>query len=166
MMNIKYIEDKSIFDSRAKVLVNTVNCKGAMGKGLAKEFATRYPECLPPYKLACDKGQLKPGGVMLIRLDVQPDFFEKRPSVLLFATKDHWRRPSHIEWIKLGLKKITENYRKWNIESLALPQLGCGLGGLNWDEVRPLIEEILGKTKMDIEVYINTPPKSLFSGCQ
>ena len=104
-----------------------------MGKGIAKEFKQRYPEYLPPYKAACDAGILRPGKLMLCQLEVHLDDFEwKIPWVIFFPTKDHWRSKSRLEWIDAGLIYLKDHYREWKIKSVAMPQLGCGLGGLQW----------------------------------
>ncbi|MDX9799248.1 MAG: macro domain-containing protein [Bacteroidales bacterium] len=154
---IKYIENNSIFDSKADALINPVNCKGTMGKGIAKEFKYRFPECFPPYKKACDEGLLKPGILLLVSLNVQLDFFNwKRPSIILFPTKYHWREKSKLEWIEQGLYYLKNNYLSWGIRSVGMPKLGCGLGGLEWDEVKRLIEKYFIDDKLEIELYLST----------
>lgn len=153
---IKYIEDANIFDSRADAFVNPVNCRGVMGKGIALEFKKRFPESLIPYKQACDSRKLVPGKLLFVRLIIQPDLFErKRPGVILFPTKDNWRDKSRIEWIEQGLAYLKNSYSKWNLKSIAMPQIGCGLGGLKWEQVKPLIERYFNDDPVVIEIYLN-----------
>jgi len=153
---IRYIKDGNIFHSTADALVNPVNCRGTMGKGIALEFKKLFPECYPPYKQACDERKLKPGILMLVRLTVKPDdFWEKRPAVILFPTKNHWRGKSKIEWIEQGLAYIKRYWRQWGLKSIAMPQIGCGFGGLKWGEVKPLIERYLREEPIEVEVYLD-----------
>jgi O-acetyl-ADP-ribose deacetylase (regulator of RNase III) len=152
---IRYIENSDLFLSKADALVNPVNCKGLMGQGLALEFKKRFPECVKPYKTAVASGKLHPRTLLYVHLIVQPDLFStKRPAVILFPTKDHWRDKSKIEWINKGLLFLRDHYRQWQINSIALPQIGCGLGGLPWTEVKQLIEQYLCNEPVDVEVYV------------
>lgn len=135
----------SILESPAQTLVNTVNCVGIMGKGLAKEFKSREPAMFVSYKQLCDQGVLKPGVLWLWR--------GKHGWVLNFPTKVHWRNPSRVDWIELGLKKFAASYRDHGIEEISFPRLGCGNGDLDWDEVRPVMEHYLNP--LDIPVFIH-----------
>ncbi len=134
-----------IFKSKAQTLVATVNCVGIMGKGIAKEFRQRFPNMYKAYFKACKRGELQSG-----RLFYYKDLVS---SILCFPTKDNWKGPSKYEFIEAGLKAIVENYQKWGITSLALPPLGCGLGGLDWNKVKPLILKYLSEILIEIEVY-------------
>jgi|GEM_PF-842535 len=152
---IQYIENNDLFLSKADALVNPVNCQGVMGRGIALEFKKRFPECVQPYKTAVASGNLVPGTLLYVHLIVQPDLFSmKRPAIILFPTKDHWRDNSKIEWIDKGLRFLRDHYRQWQINSIALPQIGCGLGGLPWMEVKQLIEQYLCNEPVDVEVYV------------
>lgn len=152
---IRYIVDVNLFDSKADALVNPVNCKGTMGKGIAKEFKKRFPECFIPYKQACDNRKLVPGILMFVKLTVQPDLFEqKRHGIILFPTKDDWRGTSQIEWIEQGLSYLKNHYCQWNLKSIAMPTIGCGLGGLNWEQVKPIIEHYFMEEPVEIEIYL------------
>ena len=152
---IKYIENSDLFKSGAEALVNPVNCKGVMGKGIALEFKKRFPECIPPYKDACDAGKLVPGVLLFVRLTVQPDLFgSRRPGVILFPTKKHWRDKSRIEWLNQGLACLKDCYLRWGVKSIAMPQIGCGLGGLEWEIVRPVIEQYFSEEPIEVEVYM------------
>jgi O-acetyl-ADP-ribose deacetylase (regulator of RNase III) len=153
---VRYINKTKLFNNRADALVNPVNCKGIMGKGIAKEFKKRYPECYLPYMQACKKGKLVPGKLMIVRLTVQPDLFMNlRPAIILFPTKYHWKRKSQLKWIEQGLRYLKKHYRKWGLRSIAMPQLGCGLGGLDWMMVKSLIEKHFKNEPLRVEVYLS-----------
>ena len=123
-----------IFASRAKVLVNPVNTVGIMGAGLAKQFATRFPQALHAYRRACAHRLVRPGTCLYWR---NPD--RHAQDVLMFATKDHWRDPSLLEYIESGLPRLVDQLNRHDAPSVAIPALGCGLGGLLWQDVRPLL---------------------------
>lgn len=143
----------SVMDSPAQTLVNTVNCVGVMGKGIAKAFKDRYPAMFLAYKRICDQNLLEPGKLWLWQ---GPDH-----SVLNFPTKQHWRNPSRIEWIELGLKKFVDSYESRGITSISFPRLGCGNGGLDWDDVRPLMERYLAPLPIDIFIHDYEQPIGL-----
>ncbi len=143
----------SVMDSPAQTLVNTVNCVGVMGKGIAKAFRERYPAMFAPYKRLCDEELLQPGKLWLWQGDDH--------SVLNFPTKVHWRSPSKIEWIELGLQKFVESYEARGITSISFPRLGCGNGGLDWDDVRPLMERYLAPLPIDIFIHDYEKPIGL-----
>jgi O-acetyl-ADP-ribose deacetylase (regulator of RNase III) len=135
----------SILESPAQTLVNTVNCVGVMGKGLAHAFKEREPEMFKAYKRICDQHGLEPGKLWLWR--------GKANWVLNFPTKVHWRNPSKMEWVEQGLEKFVAAYATQGITEISFPQLGCGNGNLEWNEVRPLMEHYL--SKVAIPVYIH-----------
>lgn len=141
----------SIFDSPAQTLVNTVNCVGVMGKGLAKEFKSREPAMFRAYKKLCDENRLEPGLLWLWR--------GKNSWVLNFPTKKHWRSPSKLEWIDAGLSKFVDNYKALGVKEISFPRLGCGNGDLNWDEVKPLMESYL--SDLSIPVFIHDFSKDI-----
>ena len=135
----------NIFNSSAQVITNTVNCVGVMGKGLALAYKKKYPEMFNDYKIKCSEGQVNPG---------QPYLWEnKEVQVLNFPTKRHWKQASLISDIEEGLKYLAGNYSKMGISSVALPPLGCGLGGLSWTDVKSLINKYLGSIE-DLDVYV------------
>lgn len=138
-------------ESSAQTLVNTVNCVGVMGKGLAKAFKDRDPEMYSAYKRICEDGILKPGKLWLWK--GQPNW------VLNFPTKIHWRNPSKLEWIEEGLAKFVAGHAELGIREISFPRLGCGNGGLNWDDVRPVMEHYLSPLK--IAVFIHDYDKSI-----
>lgn len=147
---ISIIPGGDIFSSRCAAIVNAVNCEGVMGKGLAAEFKQRHPSAFLEYQDACRKGLLRPGRCLLSYLDG-----EKPRFAVQFPTKGRWRRPSRIEYIELGLVDLVEQVRLHAIPSLALPALGCGLGGLSWHVVRPMIEASFAPLDgyVDVELY-------------
>jgi len=129
----------NIFDENTEAIVNTVNCVGVMGKGLALEFKKRFPENFKQYVAACNRSMLRPG-----RMFTHNSFStEGHRYIINFPTKKHWRDPSRIEYIESGLHDLTDVISVFNIESIAIPALGCGLGGLDWSRVRKLIDTIL-----------------------
>ena len=135
------IEFKSgnILDAKAEALVNTVNCVGVMGRGIALQFRNAFPDNYSAYKAACDRKEMTPGKVLVFDLNR----FENPRLVINFPTKRHWKGKSQIEDIQAGLPDLVRVLREYSVKSVAIPPLGCGLGGLDWREVRPLIEEAL-----------------------
>lgn len=142
---IKYIEG-DLFSSPAQVIVNTINTVGVMGKGIALEFKQRYPEMFELYKQACDDKKIDIGNLLLWRA---VDHW-----LLLFPTKKHWRSNSKLEYIEAGLRKFVDVYEQQCITSIAFPCLGCGNGGLNWQDVKPLMEKYLATLPIDIYIYV------------
>ncbi|MGX1309073.1 O-acetyl-ADP-ribose deacetylase (regulator of RNase III) [Amorphus suaedae] len=141
----------SILESNAQTLVNTVNCVGVMGKGLARSFKKREPRMFAAYQRICENKLLEPGKLWLWR--------ESPNWVLNFPTKVHWRNPSRLEWIEAGLKKFASAYEGQGITEISFPRLGCGNGNLEWNDVRPLMEEYLGS--LPIKVYIHDFSKDI-----
>jgi len=144
MYMITYSES-TVFNTPAQTIVNTINCVGVMGAGVALEFRLRYPEMFEDYVSRCKSMSVKIGRPYLFR-----DY--SSPYILNFPTKKHWKQPSKIEWIEDGLKYFVANYEKTNISSIAFSQLGCGNGNLNWFDVRPVMEAYLDN--INIPVYI------------
>ena len=142
-MTISYSKG-DIFESTAQVIVNPVNCKGHMGKGLALAFKQRYPEMFTTYQQECRTGELHVGHPALFKAST--------PWILNFPTKDHWRDDSRIEYIEEGLAYLAIYYQALGIKSIAFPKLGAGLGRLSWNEVGPLM--IKHFCSLDIEVFI------------
>ncbi len=136
----------NIFESKATTLVNTINCVGVMGKGVALEFKKRYPLMFKDYAEKCEAKAVLPG---------QPYYYNDLTgaSVLNFPTKDHWRSPSKLSYIVDGLDWFVENYNELGITSIAFPPLGCGNGGLSWDVVGPIMYRKLKDLPIDIEIY-------------
>jgi len=126
------IESREQFEA----IVNPVNCVGVMGAGLAKQFALRYPEILPAYRKACHEGVLQPGSVLMHLMPAtgNPRF------IVSFPTKHHWLHPSKSSWIIDGMESMYNALNKEKVESVGLPAIGCGLGGLPWGTVKKIIE--------------------------
>jgi O-acetyl-ADP-ribose deacetylase (regulator of RNase III) len=114
-----------------QALVNTVNCVGVMGKGIALQFKKSYPENYHLYRIACDRRLVVPGSMFIVP--------EKSRYIINFPTKRHWRENSRLEDIKSGLAALVEEVQEREITSIAIPKLGCGNGGLDWAVVKPLI---------------------------
>lgn len=140
-MSIEY-KTGDMFDEPAEAIVNTVNCVGVMGKGVALEFKRRWPENYRAYKRMCDTGELALGRMFVFENGgLLGD--AKHRYLINFPTKQHWRSHSKIEYIADGLDAFVKEIKRLNISSVVLPPLGCGNGGLDWSDVRVLIEEKL-----------------------
>lgn len=148
-MSIHSLTCESLFalEGRAQVLVNPVNCKGTMGRGLALQFKQRYPAMFTEYQHRCRTGSLAIGRLYLWRPN------RKGTWVLNFPTKDHWTEPSTLEIIEAGFKRFLEIYQSVGIKSIAFPRLGCGEGGLEWQEVEPLMLSYLNQLQ-EVKVYL------------
>ena len=146
--------EENIIDSKSSTIVNTVNCVGVMGGGVALAIKEAFPWCLAPYKDACEKEILRPGGIFVITIHVEPVM--KYPTIINLATKDHWRGKSKIEWVDKGLEKLSEYITKNKITSLSIPRPGCGHGGLKWDDVELLVKKHLGNLECDITIHHRT----------
>lgn len=136
----------NIFDSNTETLVNTVNCVGVMGKGIAAEFKKQFPDMFVAYKKLCGAKLVKLGEPYLYR-----DLLGN--SIVNFPTKNHWRSPSRLGDIEAGLDHFINHYEEWEITSVAFPPLGCGNGGLEWVDVGPLMYEKLTVLKVPVELY-------------
>lgn len=141
----------NIFNSKCQTIVNTVNCVGVMGKGIAQVYKLRYPSMFIEYKEHCKMNLIKPGSLWLFSKQINA------PWILNFPTKFHWKYPSKIEWIEDGLKKFVETYKQKRITSIAFPLLGTHNGGLDTIIVKELMEKYLGKCSIDIEIYEYDP---------
>jgi len=135
-----------LFQSKAQTLVNTVNCVGIMGKGLALEFKNRFPEMFKDYAERCARGEVRLG---------KPYIYESllQPQIINFPTKDHWRSVSNLQDITQGLEYLANHYKKWGITSLAVPPLGCGEGQLEWRIVGPTLYRYLKRLDIPVELY-------------
>jgi O-acetyl-ADP-ribose deacetylase (regulator of RNase III) len=129
-------ERGDILTAKAEALVNTVNCVGVMGRGIALQFKNRFPANFKAYAAACKRGEVRPGAMFVF--DTRELTWPRY--VINFPTKRHWRGKSRIEDIRAGLDALVEEILTRGIRSVAIPPLGSGLGGLDWSDVRPLIE--------------------------
>ena len=127
----------NLLEAQVDALVNTVNCVGFMGKGIALQFKQAFPENFTAYEKACHDGEVRPGHMFIYetRAVVGPKY------IINFPTKRHWKGKSKMEDIESGLKALIADVERLGIKSIAVPPLGCGLGGLNWSDVRPRIEK-------------------------
>lgn len=141
---IRYLKG-NIFQANAQTIVNTVNLRGAMGKGLALEFKNRFPGLFEAYTNDLLDKRLAIGSPTIWK--------GKERWVVNFPTKDDWRKPSEYEYIEKGLAGLRAKLDEWAVLSLAIPPLGCGLGSLEWAKVKPMIEKSLGDMEMAIEVF-------------
>lgn len=142
-----------LFLSNAQALVNAVNCEGYMGKGIAYQFKQRYPRNFEEYRNACKSGYLRPGKLVW--------FQENEKLIINFPTKDKWKNDSRMEYIEAGLDSLVGLINSLNIESVAIPPLGAGNGGLVWGEVRKLLEDKLSPITGKTEVIIYEPSKAV-----
>ena len=139
-----------ILRADAEAIVNTVNCVGIMGRGIALQFKNDFPENFKAYEAACARDEVQPGKMFVFetRTLTNPKF------IINFPTKRHWRGKSRMEDIDSGLKALVAEIRNRGIRSIAIPPLGSGLGGLNWADVRPRIEAALrGINDLDVVIY-------------
>lgn len=145
-----------LFESKAQTLVNTVNCVGVMGKGIAQEFKKRFPEMFEMYKHECDAKVLVPGKPSLYK-----NLFGSW--ILNFPTKRHWKSPTLVKDIENGLDYFNDHYKEWGVKAVAFPPLGCGNGGLKWTDVGPLMYEKLKDVDIPVEIYApyGTPKEQL-----
>lgn len=139
----------NLLAAEVDALVNPVNCVGVMGKGLALQFKTAYPEVFRAYRAAAQRGEVVPG-----RMHVHPTGRSQPRFIVNFPTKRHWREPSRLDDIEAGLADLVERISALAIRSIALPALGAGLGGLDWAEVRALIEQAVAPlAEVDVLLY-------------
>jgi len=153
---LKYY-DGTVFNVPVKTLVNTVNCLGVMGSGIALEFKLRFPKMYNDYEKRCREKEVRIGKPYIYK-------HSKDIWIMNFPTKNHWKYPSKIEWIEEGLKFFKENYKKWAIDSIAFPKLGTANGKLNWKEVKEIMEKYL--INLDIDVYICLDEKKKAEGIE
>lgn len=142
----------NLLESSAEALVNTVNCEGYMGKGIAYQFKLQYPENNKDYIKACKNKTLTIGEIHFYR--------EKEKIIINFPTKDKWREKSKMEYIDKGLDRLIQLIEDQKIQSIAIPPLGSGNGGLIWAEVKKLIENKLANLPSNIQVYIYEPSQN------
>lgn len=135
----------NLFNSNAQVITNTVNCVGVMGKGIALQFKSKFPAMFLDYQKKCENKEVKLGVPYL--------WNDGQVQILNFPTKGHWRDDSNLSDIESGLKYLADNCEKLEINSIALPPLGCGNGGLNWKDVKNLINKHLGPLEL-LDVYV------------
>jgi O-acetyl-ADP-ribose deacetylase (regulator of RNase III) len=150
---IQVIDHGDLFESGMQTLVNPINCQRTMGKGLALTFKQRFPRMFNHYSERCNQKLVKLG---------EPYLWKERTNlyILNFPTKDDWREKSNLEEICKGLDYLAEHAKQWGITSLAIPALGCGLGGLDAEQVVPVMEahlKVLQESGITIKIYKDGP---------
>ncbi|MBV1928599.1 MAG: macro domain-containing protein [Gammaproteobacteria bacterium] len=141
-----------ILRADAQAIVNTVNCVGVMGRGIALQFKKAWPENFKTYAVACKQAKVQPGSMFIVETGqlTHPKY------IINFPTKRHWRGASRIEDVEAGLRALAKDIKEKHITSIAIPPLGSGLGGLNWADVRQLIETTLGDLD-DVDILVYEP---------
>lgn len=142
------ISTGDMFAADVEALVNPVNCVGTMGKGLALQFKKRFPDAFRAYSHACADALVKPGSIFT--------FVENGRTLFHFPTKRHWRDNSRLDDIKSGLSALRKEIATRGVRSVAVPALGCGLGGLDWNVVAPEIKRALGDLP-EVNVFVYPP---------
>jgi len=152
-MNI-CIKNTDLLKEKTDVIVNTVNCVGVMGKGIAFQFKQKWPDNFKAYQKACKKNLVRPGKIFIYEFD---PCLESPRYIVNFPTKDHWKEKSKLSYIEEGLKDLIRFIQTHSIKSISVPPLGCGNGGLNWQEVLSLIKQHFEILEDHIDVYLFKP---------
>ena len=141
-----------ILQAEAEGLVNAVNCVGVMGRGLALQFKRAFPANFTAYAAACARGEVQPGRMFVVETGhlTGPRF------IVNFPTKRHWKAASRIDDIDAGLDALIADVKRLRMKSIAVPPLGCGLGGLDWVDVRPRIERAFASLP-EVQVLVYQP---------
>jgi O-acetyl-ADP-ribose deacetylase (regulator of RNase III) len=149
---IRLVQGDLLKQDDVDAIVNTVNCVGVMGKGIALQFKNKWPENFRRYAIACKAGQVRLGRMFVYDAGglLKPHY------IINFPTKDHWREASQLKFIRDGLVDLVAQVRRLNICSIAIPSLGCGNGGLEWKDVHPLIREAF-EPLSDVQVRLLEP---------
>lgn len=140
----------NILKENTEAIVNTVNCVGVMGKGLALQFKKYYPRNFLKYKEACMKNEVRTGKMFVFETG---NIFNPK-YIINFPTKNHWKNPSKLEYIISGMEDLCNIIVKKDILSIAIPPLGCGNGGLNWNTVKPIILSYVSNLSQEREIII------------
>lgn len=142
----------NLLDSKAEALVNTVNTVGVMGKGIALQFKKMFPNNFKWYSDACKNKEIKVG---LLLVSEEETLLTGKKIIINFPTKTNWRLPSEYQYIEAGLIELVKVIKEKRIKSIAIPPLGSGNGGLDWNKVKPILEKYLAD--LDCEIYIYEP---------
>jgi len=147
------ITSGNLFKEKVDAIVNAVNCVGVAGKGIALQFKKLYPYNFQLYKQACNNHKIKIGKMFITK-----NLHLHQPKYIInFPTKNHWREESKIEYISKGLDDLADKIQKLNINSIAIPALGCGCGGLEWKQVKNIIKKKL--ENLDMNIFLFAPMK-------
>ena len=145
---LKYLEG-TVFNIDAHALVNTVNCIGIMGAGIALEFKLRYPLMFEDYEAKCNQKQITTGNVYYYKND-------DGKTIINFPTKWHFKYPSQLIWIEQGLQDFVKTYKQHGITSVAFPKLGTSNGGLHWEDVKRVMEKYLSNLDIDVNICLDS----------
>lgn len=160
-MPLIILKEGDLFQQPVQALVNTVNCFGAMGAGLALQFKNRFPENFRFYRSVCNRGELRPGDILVMSLNgMNPAYKRTYPTVdfiVNLATKDHWNKPSELVWIQNGAARLAQWATQNHVQSIACPALGAGLGQLDWSSVHAIMADIFDQH--ETLVYLFEPQK-------
>jgi O-acetyl-ADP-ribose deacetylase (regulator of RNase III) len=139
-----------LITAKVDALINPVNTEGVMGKGLALQFKKAFPDVFVEYASACRRGEVVIGRMHVVQRSAAPRF------VINFPTKQQWRNPSKLEYVDAGLVDLIAHIHHLGIESIAIPPLGCGLGGLDWTDVKPRLVQAFASLP-DVRVVLFEP---------
>lgn len=142
----------NLLEDEAEALVNAVNTVGVMGAGIAKQFKEKFPEMFDKYKKACQQGEVKLGKMHVVPVEAEGG----KKYVVNFPTLEHWTDKSKLSDIEAGLEDLVRVVKEKEIKSIAIPPLGCGVGGLQWEDVRKLTEEAFAGLA-DVTVHLYEP---------
>lgn len=140
----------NLLESNAQALVNTVNTDGVMGKGIALQFKNQFPNNFKKYVKVCKEGSIAIGKLLVFE---EETLLNGNKLIINFPTKTSWRKPSEYSYIEMGLKNLVEIIEKYEIKSIAIPPLGAGNGGLDWNIVKQLLQQYLEDVDCDIYIY-------------
>ncbi|OFX42224.1 MAG: Appr-1-p processing protein [Bacteroidetes bacterium GWA2_30_7] len=140
----------NLLDSEAQALVNTVNTVGVMGKGIALQFKNMFPNNFKTYTIACKKKEVKVGNLLIVE---EETLLKGKKTIINFPTKTNWRLPSEYKYIEAGLLELVKVIKEKNFKSIAIPPLGSGNGGLDWNKVKVILEKYLSTLNCDIYIY-------------
>ncbi|MDG6777277.1 macro domain-containing protein [Thiomicrorhabdus sp. zzn3] len=151
----------NLFESHDEAIVNTVNCVGVMGKGIALQYKNLFPENYTEYKKQCSQKNIVPGKMFVYEYKTEDLFAGNKPQFIInFPTKDHWRAKSKIEYVEQGLNDFISVITQQNIKSVSMPAIGCGNGGLEWSDVKKVVTAKLSSLEgVTINIY---EPKDYF----
>ena len=146
---IQYVTG-NVLESPAQALVNTVNTVGVMGKGIALQFKNAFPGNYKLYALACKNHEFNVGQILVTE---EESLWAGKKTIINFPTKTHWKLPSEYEYIESGLVELVKVLEEKNIQSVAIPLLGAGNGGLDWNRVKKLLIQYLENIKTEVFIY-------------
>jgi len=146
-----------LLEADVEAVVNTVNTVGVMGKGIALQFKDKYPNNLNAYLAACKSGEMIIGKMLVFK---ESEAYGGK-IIINFPTKKDWKHKSKYEYIEKGLKDLVKVINEYNIKSIAIPPLGCGNGGLEWDKIKSLMEKYLGTITSCTDIFVFEPNEKI-----